>query len=447
MNRLATASGGRHPSNALPRTAFGGAAARPPAPAAAPVPAVRGGTDEAAVRFSVWVLLSALLLQRFAVPIGELPLSVVGPIGLLCGAYWVLNGALVLDRRRVVALFIIAAAGCLGALVSMAGTTARLAAISWTSLAQSLLLSSFALLAFRQPVDEERFFGAVNRWIFFVGVAGIVQFFAQFAGVSVFLFSELGVPLQFTQEIVFYNTLQTAGAGSTVVKSNGFFLVEASIYSQMAAMGLAIELIYFRRMRHLAVFALSLVVSLSGTGFMVLGAFIFGLVMRMGARGAAIGAAALAVAAFALGVLALAQPDLFNYFVGRVNEFSSPGSSAHLRFITPFWALSDVLDQTPLSLLIGAGAGASERLHTQLTYAYNINTPLKIAVEYGLPGLAAYFALFLAADRTPRQSALMLPAMMLFLFTGAYSQFAPVLFPILLITSVARLRPTPPKSG
>ena len=96
-----------------------------------------------------------------------------------------------------------------------------------------------------------------------------------------------------------------------------------------------------------------------------------------------------------------------------------------------------------MSLLIGAGAGASERLHTQLTYAYNINTPLKIAVEYGLPGLGAYFALFLAADRTPRQSALMLPAMMLFLFTGAYSQFAPVLFPILLITSVARLRPTP----
>ena len=444
MNRLATASGGRRPSNALPRTAFGGAAARAPAPAAAPASAVRGGTDEAAVRFSVWVLLSALLIQRFAVPIGELPLSVVGPIGLLCGAYWMFRGALELDRRRVVALFIIAAAGCLGALVSMAGTTARLAAISWTSLAQFLLLSSFALLAFREPVDEERFFRAVNGCIFFVGVAGILQFFAQFAGVSVFSFSEYGVPIQFTQEFVFYNTVQTAGA-STVVKANGFFLLEASIYSQMAAMGLAIELIYFRRTRHLAVFALSLIVAISGTGWMVMGAFVVGVVISMGARGAAIGAAALAVAAFALGVLALAQPDLFNYFVGRVNEFSSPGSSAHLRFITPFWALSDVLDQTPLSLLIGAGAGASERLHTQLTYAYNINTPLKIAVEYGLPGLGAYFALFLAADRTPRQSALMLPAMVLFLFTGAYSQFAPVLFPILLITSVARLRPTPPK--
>jgi hypothetical protein len=60
-----------------------------------------------------------------------------------------------------------------------------------------------------------------------------------------------------------------------------------------------------------------------------------------------------------------------------------------------------------------------------------------------LPGLAAYMALFLAADRTPRQSALLAPALMLFLFTGTYAQFPPILFPILLITSVARLRPTP----
>ena len=142
-------------------------------------------------------------------------------------------------------------------------------------------------------------------------------------------------------------------------------------------------------------------------------------------------------------MLAVALPELFEYFVGRVDEFSTPGSSAHLRFVTPWWALSDVMGETPWSLLVGAGAGVSERLHTQFSYFYGMNTPLKIALEYGLPGLAAYLALFLAADRTPRQSALLLPALMLFLFTGTYAQFAPILFPVLLITSVARLRPTP----
>lgn len=438
MSQFVGASGRRPPSNAAVRRALDGvAAAQPVAPAAPGSAAAADG----AIRFTVWVLLASLLLQRFAIPIGELPLSVVAPIGLLCGAYWMVSGVLVFDRRRVVALLVIAVMGCLSSIVSMAGSTARLAAISWTSLAQFLLLSSFALLAFREPVDEERFFRAINRWIFFIGVAGILQFFAQFAGVSVFAFSDYGFPIKFTQEYVFYNTVQTAGA-STVIKSNGFFLVEASIYSQMAAIGLCIELVYFRRMRHLAVYALSLIVAISGTGWMVLGAFVVGAVISMGPRGAVIGIVALVVPTFALGVLALTQPDLFNYFVNRAGEFSSPGSSGHLRFVTPFWALADVLDETPLSLLIGGGAGASERLYTQLSYAYNINTPLKIVVEYGLPGLVAYLALFLAADRTPRQSALMMPAMVLFLFTGAYSQFAPILFPILLITSVARLRPT-----
>jgi hypothetical protein len=436
MRQFAGTSAGRHPSRALARTTPGNAAA---AHAFAPAAQGSAAAADGAVRFTVWVLLASLLLQRFAIPIGELPLSVVGPIGLLCGAYWTLRGVLALDRRRVAALLVIAAMGCLSSIVSMAGTTARLAAISWTSLAQFLLLSSFALLAFREPVDEERFFRAVNRWLFFVGVAGILQFFAQFAGISIFGFSDHGFPIRYTQEY-FYNTVQTAGA-SSVIKANGFFLLEASIYSQMAAMGLCIELVFFRRLRHLAVFGLSLVVAVSGTGLMVLGAFVVGAVISMGARGAAVAAGALAVTASALGALALAQPDLFAYFIGRVSEFSSPGSSAHLRFVTPFWALSDVLDETPLSLLIGGGAGASERLYTQLAYAYNINTPLKIVVEYGLPGLVAYLALFLAADRTPRQSALMMPAMTLFLFTGAYSQFAPILFPILLITSVARLRP------
>lgn len=445
MSRLASASGGVPPSDLLRRNAPGGIGARP-AMAANAVAAPRSDAADAAIRFTVWVLLASFLLQRFALPIGELPLSVVGPIGLLCGAYWMLRGVLVLDHRRVVALLVIAAVGCSGALVSMAGSTARLAAISWTSLAQFLLLSSFAVLAFREAVDEERYFKAVNACLFFIGVAGILQFFAQFAGVSLFSFVELGVPIQFTQEFTFYNTKQPAGA-SDIIKSNGFFLAEASIYSQMAAMGLAIELIYFRRMRHLAVFALSLVVAVSGTGWMVIGAFAAGAVISMGARGLAIAAAGLAVTTFTLGVLSVASPDLFTYFIGRVNEFTSPGSSAHLRFVTPFWALSDVLDQTPLSLLVGAGAGASERLYTQLSYAYNINTPLKTLVEYGLPGLVAYLALFLAADRTPRQSALMMPAMMLFLFTGAYSQFAPVLFPILLMTTVARLRPTSARDG
>lgn len=410
-----------------------------PAPRAA-VPVSAAGD---AVLFSAVILLVSTVAQRFALPVGELPLSIVGPIGLMCGAFWLLRGTLVLDQRRVAALLILAAMGFAGTLLSMTASTARLAAVSWTSLSQFLLLSFFAVLAFREPVDEERFFRAVNACMAFVGVAGSLQFFAQFAGVSLFSFAELGVPAQYTLEFPFYNTKNGTGVGG-LLKSNGFFMVEASIFSQFMAMALAIELTYFRRSRHMAVFALGLVVSVSGTGWMVLGGFVAGAVVRMGVRGLVIGFGALSAGAVGLGALAFASPELFEYFVGRLDEFSAPGSSAHIRFITPWWALSDVMGETPWAIFVGAGAGTSERLHTQLSYAYGVNTPLKIALEYGLPGLGAYMALFLAADRTPRQSALVPPAMVLFLFTGTYAQFPPILFPILLITSVARLRPPPP---
>ena len=220
-------------------------------------------------------------------------------------------------------------------------------------------------------------------------------------------------------------------------------MVEASIYSQFMAMGLAIEFTYFRRIRYLAIFALGLVLSFSGTGWLIMGAFVVGAVARQGGRGLKIGLGALSAAGVGLGVLAVASPELFEQYVGRVGEFTTPGSSGHLRFVTPWWAMSDFMGETPWALLVGGGAGVSERLHTQFTYFYGVNTPMKIALEYGLPGLVAYLALFLAADRTPRQSTLLAPALMFFLFTGTYAQFPPILFPVLLITSVARLRPTP----
>jgi hypothetical protein len=407
--------------------------------------APRSAADEA-VRFSVLIFLAALLLQRFGLPTSgsEIPLSIVGPLGLLLGALWLLRGALVLDQRRVIALLALTAIGCLGTLMSMSAATARFAAVSWPSLFQFLVLSLFALLTFREAVDEERFFAAINGCILLVGVVGILQFLLQFAGISLFSFAEFGVPIRYTLEM-YYNISNAVGFGG-LYKANGF-LVEASVYSQFMALGLAIELVYFRRSRHLAIFALGLVLSFSGTGWMVLGAFVAGAVVRLGARGLMIGFGALAVSALALGVLAFTLPDQFEYFVGRVDEFSSPGSSAHIRFVSPWWALSDIMEETPWALLVGAGAGAAERLHTQVSYLYGINSPMKVLVEYGLPGLVAYFMLFLAADRTPRQSAVMLPVMMLFLFMGTYVQFAPILFPILLITSVARLRPTPSYSS
>jgi hypothetical protein len=401
-------------------------------------PSSAGMAGDQAIYFSVTTVLLSLLLQRFALPIGELPLSAVAPLGLLCGVFWLLRGSIILDQRRLLALFVLFIVGCAGGLISLNASTARVAVVSWPSLVQFLLLSSFATLSFRETVDENRFFAAIMNCIAFVGIAGIFQFFAQFFGFDLFSFVTLGFPERFTLE-PYYVIYNPAGVGN-VYKSNGFFLMEASIYSQIMALGFAIEILYFRRAQYLAILALGLVISVSGTGWMVFGAFIIGVVARLGVQGALIGTGAIVSGALALSILAFALPDLFDYFIGRVDEFSSPGSSAHIRFISPWWTAGEVLTHAPWALVIGAGAGVSERL--QVTYLYAPNSLVKILTEYGLTGLCAYLSLFFVADRTPRQSALLLPAMVLFFFTGgSYSQFAPILFPILLVCSVARLRP------
>jgi hypothetical protein len=149
--------------------------------------------------------------------------------------------------------------------------------------------------------------------------------------------------------------------------------------------------------------------------------------------------ALLLVLASAATVLA---PDATKVFEARLGEVSIPGTSGHLRFVTPFWVLSDVVSRTPSAALVGIGSGTAERL--TMPYDYDVNTPVKIALEYGFPALLAYVLLFVVATRTAIQSALVVPAIVLFLFTGGYQQFPPMIFIVLLLISIARLRPASP---
>ena len=110
-----------------------------------------------------------------------------------------------------------------------------------------------------------------------------------------------------------------------------------------------------------------------------------------------------------------------------------------MRFVTPFWFMGDVLAREPSALFAGIGAGVSEKM--SFPYAFDVNTPVKIVVEYGAPLLLAYLVLFALAQRTLNQAALFVPCMLLFLFTGGYQQFPPILFPVLLLVAVARLKP------
>ncbi len=386
-------------------------------------------------RFTAALVCACLFLQRFAVPIGSKPFNLVGPVGLGLAAVALVRGTLAFHRSRLACYLVLAILVTTG--IMWQSLTPNSGELNFASMEQFLLLTSFAVLTFAEAVDEARFFRVVNHWFAVIALCGILQFFAQMVGIRIFSFVGI-VPEPLLYEFG-YNLVIPIGVAD-LFKSNGFFLIEPSTFSQIMAIALIIEMLAFRRLRYLGVFATAMLVSFSGTGWIVLASFVVAAVLGMGWRGIAIGGATVLLMGLLLGAGTLVAPDLAHALELRMDEFSHPGTSGHRRFVTPFWALSDTLDAHPGAALTGLGSGVSERL--PLSYGYDVNTPIKIALEYGFAGLAAYVLLFVAHRRSPVQSGLLVPACTLFFFAGAYQQFPPVIFLILLLTSVARLTPS-----
>jgi hypothetical protein len=386
--------------------------------------------------FAASILVASLFLQRFAIPFGALGIGIVGPLGLLLAVGALYRGALVFDRARL-ALF----AGLTSWLVigmahqAMTPNGYRVAPVT-NSLLQFLLLTGFSTLSFAEPVEELAFYRGAANILSAIAIAGIAQFALQFVGLGLFSFTGL-LPDNLLFESM-YNLQIPVGIGDAL-KSNGFFLLEPSIFSQAMAMGTILEILAARRPWVLAVFIGGLVLSFSGTGWIVLGSFLISVGLRLGGRGMLIGVCATVGLLLIAILLMLFVPEAASVFGDRVAEFSQPGTSGNMRFATPFTVLHDVLAHEDWAWLFGVGAGVSEKL--DLAYEYDVNTPIKIIMEFGIPGLLLYFSLFIKAARTQLQSAMLVPALVLIIFAGGYQEFAPVLFPIFLLICVARLRP------
>ncbi len=410
------------------------------------LPQKRASADSghAELTFTVLILASALALQRFGLLLGTSYVSIVGPIGLLLAGTGLRQGWLALDFGRLMIFGALVASIMAGSAIRAAFPDAYGAAPSWLSLLQFVGLSAFGVFVFDRPVDEKRFFHAVNAVFTVLAAAGILQFVVQFAGVSLFSFSSF-VPANLLLEGP-YNTVIPIGVGS-FDKSNGLVLVEPSVFSQMMALAVIIEVLVLRRSLRLLLFAAGLVTSISGTGWLMILTFVLTAVLSLGARGLIMSVATVAVGVVALGGLSLAFPAGFDVFVQRTGEIYAVGSSGHDRFVTPWWLAGFVMHRTPLAALYGLGPGTSEHLPMHPAWDYNTNPPVKIFVEYGIACVVFYIIFLLIAERTSTQKALLAPVLVLLLLDGGYSQFPPVLFPALLLVSVAKLSQAPPGAG
>jgi hypothetical protein len=391
------------------------------------------------LRFAAMIVLSAILLQRFGLVLGGSYLCIVGPIGIALAVYGVLDGTLTFHRARLMTFLALVGWILLAASMRVAFPDRYGSPQSWNSFGQFVGLTAFGVLVSARPIGERRFFRVVNSCLIIVAVAGVLQFLLQFVGLGLFSFRDL-VPNNWLLEAPFYNTVIPIGT-TGYFKSNGFFAVEPSVFSQYMALAIIIEVLMFRRPLLLALFGAGLMCSQSGTGWLMIFTFLVAAALSLGGRGVLICLATIIICALGLGALALFFPAGFDLFVARSGEFSEIGSSGYLRFITPWQIAAYVLHRTPWAALYGLGAGVGEHLEMRPIWDYNLNPPTKIALEYGFPAFVFYAVLLVMARRTRVQTALLIPVLVLQMLTGGYQQFAPILFPAMLLIMVAELVP------
>jgi len=230
----------------------------------------------------------------------------------------------------------------------------------------------------------------------FLAICGIAQFVLQFViGVDWAFLVDRKLP----EAIVLQNfhNMNPLGFRSDTFKSNGVFLIEPSFFSQISAVALLIELTYFRRAERMLLLLGAMVVSYSGTGFLLL--FVGLPVLVLKERRYELLLIGAVVGAFAVALSSVLGLDLF---VERTAEFSSPDSSAFARFVGGFYLFGQYLWPDTLKSLFGFGAGSV------MTYIDVADFPawdpswVKMPFEYGLAGAGVYYAfVFFCTLRAP----------------------------------------------
>ena len=344
-------------------------------------------TEDARIvrRGLVFALFASIFLQRFAIPIGEdgLAINLLVTLGVM--AVLGLRGVFSLDPLRTVAFFALCAAVALSTAIN-AGNA------SIPSMGLMLVMYFPFILGLR--AQEGVFEGCVRafqRMVLVCACFGIAQFFAQFVLGSSIPFTFQGiVPEQLL--LPNFNTANPLTWDSPYYKSNGFFFVEPSTFSQYLAIAIVLELLFFGTTLRLLVFGLALPTSYSGTGIVMLMFILPWLLLHRRAYGVVAGGAVLAVMAVVTG-------GLWNLdaLLSRVNEFGSENSSANARFIAGAWLIGEFLLSSARDVLFGLGPG-SYAAHARLV-PYEAHDPAwaKMLFEYGLTGAAIFWPFLLYA--------------------------------------------------
>jgi len=339
--------------------------------------------ERRAVRF--WLLtalFASIFLQRFGVPFGEFGIGANLFVTLLALAAIGARGGLVLDPLRAALVLVFLACAWFSVALNAGSASAPSAALVM------LVYAPYAL-SLRDPDGVfEDCIAAFQAMVMVCAVAGIVQFIAQYAVDPALIFTFHGL---LPEPILLkgWVNMQPMQWGGSTYKANGFFLNEASTFSQYLALAIVIEVLFFRRLPWLATFGTAILLSYSGTGLMLLVLLLPWVLLARRSYKVLAGL-------FAFGVVAVALGDLWNMqaLVGRAAEFGQTGTSATARYSAGGWLVSAYLMAWPPDLLFGLGPGSFLDTARLQSFEAHDAAIWKLLFEYGLVGSIAFWLMF-----------------------------------------------------
>jgi hypothetical protein len=268
--------------------------------------------------------------------------------------------------------------------------------------------------------DGERIIRFFIQIVSIFALLGIAQYGLQFAVNVRYLFPiENFVPDSFI--VQHYNHQAATAYGSHEYRANGVFLLEPSFFSQVLAVAIVAELCTLGRMSRLALFALALLVSYSGTGLIVLVICLpLGIIAQRRWGLLLVGVCALVI------LIPLQEYLHVGRLLSRVSEFNSLGSSGYSRFVGGFYLFERFLWHDPWRTLFGYGAGSFTTYAGTATHdAAGEMALFKIVFEFGLVGASVYFGfLFACLFNSPAPRLLTLAVGITYFLNGIYIPFA-----------------------
>jgi hypothetical protein len=378
--------------------------ARAPGDAAAEQAGARARLRDLAVlsAFAV-IVVSVTVLQCFGLPLGDdasVPVAI--PLVMLAIAALCFFVPPRINPKRL---------GLYFAAVIAAGLSTAFFADHYSTASIALFAVLYAPLVFSFPTTEANYRRCLDMFsmvmVVMVGLEFLQHAMQLVAGPLVWpnFYKLLPKDILIPQFVY----LQPLAWKSHLDKPQAFFFLETSFLSQFLALALLVEVMVFRRIKRMALFAAGLFATFAGTGILLLALGLPLALGRMRLRSALLVTLVLLLVAGAAG-----EAGWLDLVGGRVSEFHKAGGSANHRFVEPLDRMIQFLGQSG-SFYSGIGAGQIEKLGNHQFWPI-----AKAVIEYGLvPGLVFYaFFLYAMFDQPPMRRLAMVMVIW-FTFEGA----------------------------